>query len=153
MSSPNAISRCTAMMSARGTMTSTIRRSRNPRMLLSILRSVGEKPVSPAGVSSTSLRSARMVLGFQPKIARSARASQPSPLSRVAWLGRDTGTGKFRDEPAAADGSLGIGESVSGMAIRCQPSASRAMYGSGTPSRARMVRSSRSIASASSSDS
>jgi hypothetical protein len=42
-------------------------------MFRSIVRSVGEKPNSPAGVSSASLRSARVVLVFQPKIARSAR--------------------------------------------------------------------------------
>jgi hypothetical protein len=86
MSSPSVMSRCTPMMSARGTMTSEMRRSRSPRMFLSMVRSVGDRSVSPAPSSSTSSRSARMVLGFQPKIARSARASHPSPFSRGASL-------------------------------------------------------------------
>ena len=85
---------CTAMMSARGTMTSPTRRSRRPRMFLSMVLSSGEKPVSPgAHASSTSLRSARIEPGFQPNSARSARANQLSPPSR-GRVGR--GTGRLR---------------------------------------------------------
>src|SRR5262247_2606158 len=96
MSSPSAMSRCTPMMSARGTITSTMRRSRSPRMFLSMVRSAGEKPVSPAPSSSTSRRSARMVLDFQRKIARSVRVNQLSALSGATWLGRGSGTGRLR---------------------------------------------------------
>src|SRR5215510_404664 len=114
MSSPSAISRCTAMISARGTMTSATRRSRSPRMFLSIVRSVGEKPVSPAPSSSTSLRLARMVLDRNPRIARSVRLSQPSAFSGATGAGRGTGTGRLRD----ALGSLGLAGSESGIAAR-----------------------------------
>src|SRR5262245_7473379 len=114
MSSPSAMSRCTAMMSARGTMTSATRRSRSPRMFLSIVRSVGEKPVSPAPSSSTSLRLERTVLDRSPRIARSVRLSQPSALSGATGAGRGTGTGRLRD----ALGSLGLAGSESGMDAR-----------------------------------
>src|SRR5262245_51865223 len=116
MSSPSAISRCTAMMSARGTMTSATRRSRSPRMFLSIVRSVGEKPVSPAPSSSTSLRLERTVLDRSPRIARSVRLSQPSALSGAAGAGagRGTGTGRLRDALA----SLELAGSESGIAAR-----------------------------------
>src|SRR5262245_43586243 len=102
------------MMSARGTMTSATRRSRSPRMFLSIVRSVGEKPVSPAPSSSTSLRLARMVLDRSPRIARSVRLSQPSAFSGATGAGRATGTGRLRD----ALGSLGLEGSESGIAAR-----------------------------------
>jgi hypothetical protein len=68
-----------------------------------------------------------MVLGLHPKIARSARANQPSPFSRAMSIGRSTGTGRLRDVLDETADSLGLGESVSGMAVRCQPSASRTM--------------------------
>src|SRR5262249_2568782 len=103
----------TAMMSARGTMTFMIRRSRSPRMFRSMVRSAGEKPNSPACVSKASLRSARVVLGFQPKIVRSARANQL--FSGAGALGCGTGTGRLRVAPAA--GSLEPGGSGSGIAM------------------------------------
>ena len=78
-------------------------RAMNPKI---VICSVGEKPVSPAPSSSTSLRSARMVLGFQPNSARSARVSQPSPLSRATSLGRGTTMGRLGVGTAA--GSLGL---------------------------------------------
>src|SRR5262249_7085061 len=114
MSSPSAMSRCTPMMSARGTITSMMRRSRSPRMFLSMVRSAGEKPVSPAPSSSTSRRSARMVLDFQRKIARSVRVNQLSELSGATGLGRGSGTGRLR----VALGSLELGGSGSGMETR-----------------------------------
>src|SRR5215813_6735549 len=119
------------MMSARGTITSTMRRSRNARMFLSMMRSAGEKPVSPAPSSSTSVRSARMLLDFQRKIARSVRVNQLSALSGVTWLGRGSGTGRLRD----ALGSLGLGGSASGMETRqrceqCRDRARRVGQGS-----------------------
>ena len=86
--------------------------------------SSGEKPVSPVFASSTSLRSARIEPGFQPNTARSARATQVSPPSRATSLGRGTGTGRLRVSLMEAAGLVG---SESGMALRCQPLASRAM--------------------------
>jgi hypothetical protein len=61
-----------------------------------------------------------MVLAFQPKIARSARASQPSPLPRATSLGRGTGTGRLRISVAEGTGSLGDDGSESGMAVARQ---------------------------------
>ncbi len=92
-------------MSARGTMTSSTRRSRSVRMFRSIVLSSGEKPWPPALPSSTSLRSARIEADFQPNTVRSARASQPSPLLLAGSLGRGTGTGRLRISLAAAAGS------------------------------------------------
>jgi hypothetical protein len=68
------------MISARGTITSSILRPRSARMFLSIVRSSGENPLSfDAPFSSTVSRSARIEFGFQPKTARITRVSQPSP--------------------------------------------------------------------------
>jgi hypothetical protein len=66
-------------------------------MLVSIVRSCGEKPLSPSAplstFCSTVWRSARAEF-FQPNMARSTRASQLSPESRGATCGA-TGTGRF----------------------------------------------------------
>src|SRR5690242_576031 len=97
---------CTSMMSARGFITSPTRRSRRPRMFLSIRLSSGEKPDSPGGTrSSTSLRSARIEPCFQPNSARKARMNQPSPLSRAGG----TGTGRLRGSNEVEALSSGIG--------------------------------------------
>src|SRR6516162_3907593 len=103
MSSPSEISRGTAMISARGTITSAMRRSRSPRMFRSMTRSVGEKPVSPAPSSSTSARPARMLLALRPNNVRNTRANQLSPVSRSRWLGSGTGTGRLRVAPPSFD--------------------------------------------------
>ena len=87
---------CTAMMSARGTITSSTRRSRRPRMFLSIVRSFGEKPVSPAPSSSTSLRSARIDAGL-PAEERAQRPRQPA----VAVLARDLARARHRHRQIA----------------------------------------------------
>src|SRR5215472_11825056 len=85
----------TATISARGTITSSTRRSRKSRMLVSIARSSGEKPVSPEAASSTISRSSRIEPGFQPNSARSMRASQVLSPSRAAARGGDTTTGRW----------------------------------------------------------
>src|SRR2546423_6090180 len=103
---------CTAMMSARGTITSSTLRPRSARMLVSMTRSCGEKPVSPkAPFSSTVCRSARAELGFQLNSARTTRVSQLSPGSRAG--GCRMTAGRFT---RCALGSLRLGASVSGMA-------------------------------------
>ena len=68
-------------------------------------RSVRRKAGLTGASSSTSLRSARMLLGFQPSNVRSARANQLSPISRSILLGRGTGTGRLR----GVLGSLEVG--------------------------------------------
>ncbi len=103
------------MMSARGTMTSTTRRSRSARMFCSMVVSCGEKPWAPAPAASTSLRSARIEFGvFQPNSVRSTRAKKPSPLPLATSLGRGTGTGRLRASFAGAESAEPCG-SESGM--------------------------------------
>ena len=100
---------CTAMMSARGTMTSSIRRSRSARMFLSMVRSSGEN----AGARRRR-RFEHVLRGrrgsspiFQPNIARASRAKKPSPPSRATSLGRGTGTGRLRSSLDCGAGSVG----------------------------------------------
>src|SRR5690242_14666489 len=77
------MSRFTAMMSARCTMISAMRRSCRSRMLRSMVRSTAEKPTS-SGVeaSSTTCRSSRTEFDFQPNRLRIARDSQFSDAVR-----------------------------------------------------------------------
>src|SRR3954452_16354244 len=86
INSASGISRFTATISARCTITSAMRRSCSPRMLRSIVRSIAEKPTS-SGVeaSSTTCRSSRTDPGFHPNNARIARASQFSATGRMTW--------------------------------------------------------------------
>src|SRR3954468_11619693 len=109
MSSPSEMSRFTATMSARCTITSAIRRSCRPRMLRSMVRSIAEKPTS-SGVeaSRTPCRSSRTEPGFQPNNVRMARLSQFSEAGRntspscttagrlrvffgLSWVGSESG--------------------------------------------------------------
>src|SRR5437588_9289964 len=77
------MSRLTATMSARCTMTSAMRRSCRPRMLRSMVRSMAEKPTSSGvEVSSTTCRSSRTDPGFHPNRVRIARSSQLSAAGR-----------------------------------------------------------------------
>src|SRR5579872_1478555 len=78
------MSRLTATMSARWTMTSAIRRSCRERILRSMVRSTAEKPAS-SGVlaSSTTCRSSRTDPAFQPNSVRIARISQLSAVGRI----------------------------------------------------------------------
>src|SRR5205085_10522401 len=100
------------MMSARGTMTSSTLRPRSARILVSMMRSCGEKPVSPnAPFSNTVCRSARAELGFQLNSARKTRAIQLSPGSRAGGSG--TTAGRFTRGELE---SLLLGASVSGIA-------------------------------------
>ena len=73
---------CTAMMSARGSMTLSIRHSRRPRIFLSIAASSGEKPDSGCSAVRTSSKSARVVADFQPNRMR-IDAREPA-LTRLA---------------------------------------------------------------------
>ena len=79
-----------------------------------MVRSVGEKPVSPALSSSTSFRSARIVLAFQPNTVRSARVSQLSAASPAAGPDRGTSAGRLYVVP----GSFEWVGSESAIAIR-----------------------------------
>src|ERR1700716_1673071 len=88
------MSRLTAMISARWTMTSAMRRSCRPRILRSMVRSMAENPTS-SGVlaSSTTCRSSRTDPGFHPNSVRIARVSQlsaagPSPSPSCTTAGR-----------------------------------------------------------------
>src|SRR5512144_2882053 len=100
-------------MSARGTMTSPTRRSRRPRMFLSIRLSSGVKPDSPSPmVSRTSCRSARAMFGFDPNSARIARMNQFSPPLRAGG----TRTGRFRGSYDGAPAGLEPDGSLSDMA-------------------------------------
>ena len=113
-------------------------------MFLSIALSSGEKPVSPgAPASSTTLRSERIDPVFQPNTARRMRANQRSLASRDSFAA-GTGTGRFRISAGVSAVSLVFGASLSAMEF----ASARSAYGSGTPSRARIRRSRRSIASA-----
>src|SRR3954454_10688766 len=78
------MSRLTATISARCTITSAMRRSWSPRILRSMVRSMAEKPTS-SGVeaSSTTCRSSRTDPGFQPNSVRMARVSQFSAAGRI----------------------------------------------------------------------
>src|SRR5436305_7333318 len=96
ISSPSGMSRFTATMSARCTMTSAIRRSCRPRMLRSMVRSTAVKPAS-SGVeaSSTTCRSWRTDPAFHPNSVRMARLSQPSAARRAGSPGCTT-AGRLR---------------------------------------------------------
>src|SRR3954454_18896099 len=103
------MSRLTATMSARCTMTSAMRRSCKERMLRSMVRSIAEKPTSSGWeVSSTTWRSSRTDPGFQPNRVRIARSSQLSAAGRstspscttagrlrvlrgLSWVGSESG--------------------------------------------------------------
>src|SRR5882757_5090121 len=83
INSPSVMSRLTATMSARCTMTSAMRRSCRLRMLRSMVRSMAEKPTSSGWeASSTTCRSSRTDPGFQPNSVRIARVSQFSAVGR-----------------------------------------------------------------------
>jgi hypothetical protein len=93
ISSPSEDVRCTEMMSARGTMTSS-----DPAPAQR--QDVGEhrallRREAASRRARASLRSTRLQIGarrdFQPNIARSTRASQLSPLARGAACGDRTG--------------------------------------------------------------
>src|SRR6266446_7952150 len=77
------MSRLTATISARCTITSAMRRSCKLRILRSMVRSMAEKPTS-SGVeaSSTTCRSSRTDPGFHPNSVRIARVSQLSAAGR-----------------------------------------------------------------------
>src|SRR5467141_2109298 len=77
------MSRLTATISARCTITSAMRRSCRPRILRSMVRSMAENPTS-SGVlaSSTTCRSSRTDPGFHPNSVRIARVSQLSAAGR-----------------------------------------------------------------------
>src|SRR5712671_1400463 len=77
------MSRLTATISARCTITSAMRRSCRLRILRSMVRSMAEKPTS-SGVeaSSTTCRSSRTDPGFHPNSVRIARVSQLSAAGR-----------------------------------------------------------------------
>src|SRR5277367_1185238 len=77
-SSPSEMSCCTATISARGTITRSIRVSRKPRIFLSMVASSGEKPDCGCSPVKTSSRSARVDATFQPNRMRMTRVSQPS---------------------------------------------------------------------------
>ena len=76
----------TASMSARGTMTSSTRTSRNRRILLSIARSPGEKAASSAGASSASA-SAMSSRRLEPLrcLKKPASRSKSEGRSGVGW--------------------------------------------------------------------
>src|SRR5258707_565975 len=78
------MSRLTATISARCTITSAMRRSCRLRILRSMVRSMAEKPTS-SGVeaSSTTCRSSRTDPGFHPNSVRIARVSQFSAAGRA----------------------------------------------------------------------
>src|SRR6185437_2120345 len=104
-------------MSARGTITSPTRRSRKPRMFLSIRLSSGEKPDSPGDMaSSTSLRSARIDLARQLNSWRSVRTNQLPPFVG----GEATGTGRWRGSKELPVGRE-LGGSLSGIAVKHCP--------------------------------
>src|SRR5262249_61782311 len=114
-----------AIMSARGIMTSPTRRSRSPRMFLSIRLSSGEKPDSPGLIASRMfLRSARTVFDFQPNSERNVRINQFSPSLP------GTGTGKLRGSNGVPPAELELDGSLSGMAGETAP-AERAKAGAG----------------------
>src|SRR6516165_12690555 len=82
------MSRLTAMMSARCTITSARRRSCRDRMLRSMVRSTAVKPTSSGcEASSTTCRSSRTDPAFQPNRVRTARSSQFSEAGRATSPG------------------------------------------------------------------
>src|SRR6202790_3698517 len=84
INSPSGMSRLTATMSARCTITSAMRRSCRLRMLRSMVRSMAEKPTSSgAEASSTTCRSSRTDPAFHPNSVRIARVSQLSAAGRM----------------------------------------------------------------------
>src|SRR5437868_13662320 len=96
INSPSGMSRFTATMSARCTMTSAIRRSCRERMLRSMVRSTAVKPAS-SGVeaSRSTCRSSRTDPAFHPNSARMARLSQPWAVRRASSRGCTT-AGRLR---------------------------------------------------------
>jgi hypothetical protein len=64
------------------------------------------------------LRSARIEVDFHPKIARNARAKNPSPFPRATSLGRGIGTGRLRTSLTGGTVSLGPCGSESGMELK-----------------------------------
>src|SRR5712672_2147599 len=90
------MSRLTATISARCTITSAMRRSCRLRILRSMVRSMAEKPTS-SGVeaSSTTCRSSRTDPGFHPNSVRIARVSQFSATGRTTSPGGTT-AGRLR---------------------------------------------------------
>src|SRR5260370_6785871 len=90
------MSRLTATISARCTITSAMRRSCRPRILRSMVRSMAEKPTS-SGVeaSSTTWRSSRTDPGFHPNSVRIARVSQLSATGCMTSPGGTT-AGRLR---------------------------------------------------------
>src|SRR5271169_4121054 len=105
------------MMSVRGTMTSSTRRSRRLRMFLSILLSSGEKPVSAPSPSSSTCRSDRIEVGLQPNTARSRRLNQDSGFSRGVPPERRASPGKSRWPVLAESVSLVARAGLSVMAL------------------------------------
>src|ERR1700682_4011015 len=91
------MSRLTATISARCTMTSAMRRSCKPRILRSMVRSMAEKPTS-SGVeaSSTTCRSSRTDPGFHPNRVRIARVSQLSAAAGRSTSPSRTTAGRLR---------------------------------------------------------
>src|SRR5579859_2432545 len=90
------MSRLTAIMSARCTMTSAMRRSCRPRILRNMARSTAEKPTSSGcEASSTTCRSSRTDPGFHPNRLRMARTSQLSAAGRPTLPGGTT-AGRLR---------------------------------------------------------
>src|SRR5580704_4390964 len=90
------MSRLTAIMSARCTMTSAMRRSCRPRMLRSMARSTAVKPTSSGcEASSTTCRSSRTEPAFHPNRVRMARSSQLSAIGRPTSFGGTT-AGRLR---------------------------------------------------------
>ena len=114
---------CTAMMSARGTMTSSTRRSRSARMLVSMVRSCGEKPPSPSAPPlqhGLQIGARRVSSSRTPRAARARARSRPARVRRGAGCGTSAGR-LTRSSGAAAlleslRESLRLGASVSGMA-------------------------------------
>src|SRR5579859_2829937 len=90
------MSRLTAIMSARCTITSAMRRSWSERMLRSIVRSTAVKPTSSGcEASSTTCRSSRTDPASQPNSVRMMRNSQLSAPARVTSPGGTT-AGRLR---------------------------------------------------------
>ena len=114
---------CTAMMSARGTMTSSTRRSRRPRMFRSMAAFARREPdLAGAGASSTPARSARIESGFQPNSARSAPREPAFAVRRAISARRHRHRQVARSLGWRAAGSPdGWTRSVSGMAISVSP--------------------------------
>src|SRR6478752_2679843 len=125
------MSRLTAMISARCTITSAMRRSCRPRILRSMVRSMAEKPTS-SGVdaSSTTCKSSRTDPGFQPNSVRMARVSQLSAaagrntspscttagrlrvLRGLSWVGSESGMSVHPVPDRVGIGNAELGEDL-----------------------------------------